>query len=200
MLRAGDVRRHCAIIACVAQRLEQPTDNRQVTGSSPVAGTNREVLLRDGQVVRHRAHNPEIASSILAPATIRRGGVAQLGEHQLCKLNVAGSTPVTSTIRDQPTSPWELPAPAEGDIPTGKIECSGSSRCGEHLVYIQEVGGSIPSLSTRKRGRDEARDKDGEMPAMRENAPQRLPVPLRLVVGSRGREDVLALLRRIQTE
>ncbi len=25
------------------------------------------------------------------------GGVAQLGEHQLCKLGVAGSTPVAST-------------------------------------------------------------------------------------------------------
>ncbi len=38
------------------------------------------------------------------------GGIAQLAEHELCKLGVAGSTPVASTINNVLLErvPWKL--------------------------------------------------------------------------------------------
>ncbi len=34
------------------------------------------------------------------------GGIAQLGEHELCKLGVAGSNPAASTIRPAVRGSW----------------------------------------------------------------------------------------------
>ena len=56
------------------------------------------------------------------------GGIAQLGEHLLCKQRVNGSIPFTSTITDN--------------------TCGGIAQLGEHLLCKQRVNGSIPFTST----------------------------------------------------
>lgn len=54
------------------------------------------------KLVRQRTVNaPSTGSSPVQGAT-KHGGVAQLGERLLCKQDVAGSIPVTSTIFDVP--------------------------------------------------------------------------------------------------
>ena len=45
------------------------------------------------------AHNPKVAGSNPVPATIFDGDVAQLAERLICIQEVAGSTPVISTIK-----------------------------------------------------------------------------------------------------
>ncbi len=57
----------------------------------------------------------------------RFGGIAQLGEHLLCKQGVSGSNPLIST----------------------KWIYGGIAQLGERLNGIQEVSGSIPLISTR---------------------------------------------------
>ena len=52
--------------------LERTTDNREVGGSSPLGPTTNISFLH--------------------------GGIAQLGEHLLCKQGVIGSIPIISTI------------------------------------------------------------------------------------------------------
>ena len=60
----------------------------------------------------------------------RVGGIAQLGEHLLCKQRVYGSIPYTSTNTQ---------------------ECGVIAQLGERLHGMQEVIGSIPISSTKQR-------------------------------------------------
>ena len=71
---------------------EQVFYKHQVIGSIPISPTNRrEDRYLDG------AHNPVLVGSTPTPATI--GAVAHQGERIPCTDEVAGSIPVSSTIK-----------------------------------------------------------------------------------------------------
>ena len=133
---------------------------------------------RGSSAVERRSHTPEVAGSIPAPASsIRRffGGVAQLGERLLCKQDVAGSIPVTSTslvcsrhVVAQSTPPFggagqqsgrQLGRPiravhalTDPRHPRGDMHKRGSfpgcSAAVARLLWEQDVESSIPSTPT----------------------------------------------------
>ena len=70
--------------------------------------------------------NGSIPFSSTMTKTIQLGGIAQLGEHLLCKQRVYGSIPYTSTSE----------------------YCGVIAQLGERLHGMQEVNGSIPFSST----------------------------------------------------
>ena len=94
------------------------------------------------------------------------GGIAQLGEHLLCKQRVNGSIPFTSTIlKDVKQTLWGYSSAgrasalqAEGQrfdpvylhhLNDVKLSsCGGIAQLGEHLLCKQRVNGSIPFTST----------------------------------------------------
>lgn len=114
---------------------------------------------------RHRQEFKALAAlsldNLQKPA--RHGGVAQLGEQQLCKLTVAGSKPVTSTMFPWPVSsvgPERSLDKREvvGSSPTPATRIRSIGFCSTRLVSSvgsersldkREVGGSRPSLTTR---------------------------------------------------
>ena len=83
----------------LAQLGEQVFYKHQVIGSIPISPTNRrEDRYLDG------AHNPVLVGSTPTPATI--GAVAHQGERIPCTDEVAGSIPVSSTIKKKT---WHFP-------------------------------------------------------------------------------------------
>ena len=73
--------------ACSSVRLERTPDKREVDGSTPSRPTSEA----EGQ-----AHDSNACS--LWHRLFSYGGVAQLGERLLCKQEVIGSNPFTSTM------------------------------------------------------------------------------------------------------
>lgn len=75
------------------------------------------------------------------PGSQPNGGVAQLGERWLCKPEVAGSIPVTSTgRRRQPRSRRKPVASQDVDV----VHCL-RSLAEKRLLGMEETDGSIPS-------------------------------------------------------
>ena len=72
-----------------------------------------------------------VRSRLAPPRKVLYGGIAQLGEHLLCKQGVIGSIPFTSTIDEKKHS-----------------YCGVIAQLGERLHGMQEVNGSIPFSST----------------------------------------------------
>lgn len=100
------------MIASVAQPVEQLICNQRVGGSSPFAGSGLECRLslrgmaiagryQSGQM--GRAVNPlrERFGGSNPSLPIFKAGIAQLVERQPSKLNVAGSSPVSRSLRNE---------------------------------------------------------------------------------------------------
>ncbi|CEO88422.1 hypothetical protein SSCH_1860001 [Syntrophaceticus schinkii] len=83
--------------------LERTPDKREVGGSNPPRPTKIEVGSQKSEVGKgkkfalRRISTINPTSDILHPASVFRGGVAQLGERLPCKQEVGGSNPLFST-------------------------------------------------------------------------------------------------------
>src|SRR6218665_2856323 len=108
------------VIQWPVQRASQPArgSQSQKAGRSPdrslqldclkseslvIAGQNT-VLIRGGALVRAQPDPPEARHQ--SQKTGRPGGLAQLGEHLLCKQGVVGSIPSSSSTPTTPKRPW----------------------------------------------------------------------------------------------
>jgi hypothetical protein len=88
----------------VAQLGERCNRTAEVTGSIPVSSIHTTYVERHrSSEVEHSIRNRAVVSSILTGGSDARecgdAGVAQLVEHQLPKLRVAGSNPVSRFFR-----------------------------------------------------------------------------------------------------
>ncbi len=91
---------HRSFEARVAQLVEHHLAKVAVAGSNPVSRSSLFLPKYRGveQSVARRAHNPKVIGSSPVPATIYEARVAQLVEHHLAKVAVAGSNPVSRSI------------------------------------------------------------------------------------------------------
>jgi hypothetical protein len=78
----------------------QAAFTRLVEVSLTVSGSNRDVIIvYSKDTTRPPGDAAGRGRATGAKPARRNGGIAQLAERQLCKLDVAGSNPATSTIR-----------------------------------------------------------------------------------------------------